>query len=338
MGGGVKSQPSRGMPVLVETTFWSECQCSTKLSKREIEGMTRRGITVLELLVAVSIIGLLMALLIPAVQNSREAARRTQCQSHLRQLGVAMHGFHEQHGRFPIASSGEWSFHVKILPFIDQTPLFNSIPAGSGNHVDASKTRILLFECPSDSQSGVPHGRDESYPTSYAVNYGSGVQRFGHNGLFRTGPLGVSAAEVTDGLSNTAAIAEILIGNGESDIRRSLFSTAYPLLEASQLDQFAQFCRDTGRGRIGASLNWFRGRSWSEGPPLNTGYNHVLLPNDVSCINATNVQEGAYSAGSEHPGGVHVLFGDGHTDFVSTTVDFAVWRALGSRDGSEVIP
>lgn len=302
--------------------------------------MRRQAFTLIEVLVVLAVLGLLFALLLPAVQAARAAAQRTHCLSHLRQLGVAMHSYHDQYAMYPPANMGRRSFHVNILPFIDQTALHSALPADSDAVREVARNRIALFQCPSDPQSDVPWGKDGGYfPTNYAVNYGTGVQKHGYNGVFRgvsRGP--VRSADVTDGLSNTAAIAEILIGSDTPDVRRSIWSTKWPLLEPDQLDTFAHFCRDTGRAQAPPSSGLMHGRNWSEGDPGRTMYNHVLLPNDVSCNNGTYIQEGAFSAGSEHAGGVHVLFGDGHAEFVSTHIDFSVWRAHGSRNGAEVIP
>jgi prepilin-type N-terminal cleavage/methylation domain-containing protein/prepilin-type processing-associated H-X9-DG protein len=302
---------------------------------------TRRGFSLIELLVVIGILALLVALLLPAVQSAREAARRTHCRSNLRQLGVAMHHYHDQYEVFPPSGLGLRSFHIIILPYIEQQPLYASLPSDATRDEvrEIARKPVPLFTCPSDPMADVPWGDDGGfYPTNYAFNIGTGVQKYGYNGMFRTADSGgpVRAADVTDGLSSTAALAEILIGNGQPDVRRSVWHTAYPLLEPDQLDQFAQFCRDTGRGQTGSPQSWLKGRDWSQGSVPCTGYNHVLLPNDVTCHNGTKAQEGAHSAGSEHAGGANVLYGDGHVDFVSTHIDFHAWRALGSRNGGEI--
>ena len=301
--------------------------------------MGRRGFTLIELLAALAVVALLLALILPAVQDARESARRTQCRSHLRQIGLAIHAYHSDHGTFPGNVVGR-SLHVSILPYVDRQGLFDlalDLPSSSAIEKALAGHQVELYSCPSDpwgDRSSV--GADVPfYGTNYATNYGTGVQKFGYNGMFRYGR-GVRAQDVTDGLSHTAAMAEILVANGSQDLRRVIVRTPYKLIEPDQLEQFAHLCRKTayshGSRRLPAG-----GFPWTEGGLHFTSYNHVLFPNDASCTNESMIQEGAYSAGSEHPGGVHVLFGDGRVGFVATHVDFHVWRAIGSRDGREPV-
>lgn len=292
--------------------------------------MRRRAFTLLELLVAIAIIGILLSLLIPAVQSAREAARRTQCRSNLHQLGIALHSYHDVYGMFPLgASESEKSLHVALLPFIDQQALNDTVPdkltMEPMNRLAA--IRIALFQCPSDAYAG--------NATCYAGNYGTGMQTYGYNGMFHMHR--VSAKDVTDGLSQTSALAEWVVGSFHSaDVRRPLWRTPYELIGADQLEQFAHLCRQTAYDPS-ASSSFGKGLPWPEGGSYATLYNHVLFPNDVSCTNESKVQQGAYSAGSEHPGGVQILFGDGHVGFVATHIDFGVWRAVGSRAGAETV-
>jgi prepilin-type N-terminal cleavage/methylation domain-containing protein/prepilin-type processing-associated H-X9-DG protein len=300
--------------------------------------MPRRAFTLLEALVAIAIIGILLALLLPAVQSAREAARRTQCRSNMHQLGIALHSYHDVYGMFPLRSSNYKSLHVAILPYIDQQALFDRFPdlLTMESHNRLAGYPVPLFWCPSDPNA--PHSGTGSVPiyaTSYAGNLGTGVQAYGYNGVFSNGR--VRVADITDGSSQTAAMAEWLVATARlRDRRRGEWRTPYELLGPDQLEQFAHLCRETAYSPTPPST-FSKGRPWVEGGGYATEYNHVLFPNDVTCLNGTKVQEGAYSAGSEHPGGVQILFADGHVGFVSTQVDFVLWRAIGSRAGGESV-
>lgn len=309
--------------------------------------MSRRGFTLVELLVAITLIAILAALILPGVQNARAAARRTQCRSNLHQLGVAIHAYHSDYDMFPLGAVTHKSMHVSILPYVEQAALARLVPdrpeSDIGRWNDLGQHRVPLYSCPSDPWGDrtnaigpVPvNGTSYSvYGTNYAANYGTGVQAYGYNGMFSYDR--IRSQDVTDGLSQTAAMAEILVGNGGDDLRRALTRTPYELIGADQLEQFAHLCRRTAYSSR-PPYDFDRGFPWTEGHPSQGMYNHVLFPNDVSCTNESKVQEGAYSAASEHPGGAHVLFGDGHVRFVSTVVDFTVWRALGSRNGGEPV-
>lgn len=298
------------------------------------------GFTLVELLAVLAIIGLLLSLLLPAVQQAREAARRTQCRSHLHQFGLAIYNYHDAFQMFPAGNSPHYalSLHVKILPYIDQQALYDEFRrrfpydqavSGTEDQVIAflSSHPVPLFSCPSD--------RHAPQTTNYVGNFGTGVQTNGYNGVFRNSP-GVKTSEITDGLSQTAAISEWLLGNGDRFVlSRNIWNTPYDLLGPDQLEQFAHLCRETAIS--GAAAYRGKGGNWAEGQVSLTMYNHVLFPNDASCENHYSIQEGAYSASSLHGGSVHVLVADGSVRSVSAQLDLSVWRAFGSRDGSETV-
>ena len=304
--------------------------------------MRRRGLTLIELLVVLAIIGLLAAITIGAVQYARETARRSQCGSNLKQVGIALQSYHDAFGCFPLGNTRGFSFHTAILPQLEQANVAAMIdrskqPSALAN-VAARRQPISVYLCPSDPGAAVVGG-DGSFGTNYAANFGTGVQAAGYNCIFRSAdfaqPNGVRIAEITDGLSRTAAVAEILMGIGAPETGRSIVATA-PLGGPLQLDAFAAACDAISLSSYpGAADSWSRGRSWLDGDLSDTGYNHILPPNHNCCTNGTSVPDGAYSAGSGHANGAQVLFADGHMEYIASGVDRGVWRAIGSRNGGE---
>jgi prepilin-type N-terminal cleavage/methylation domain-containing protein/prepilin-type processing-associated H-X9-DG protein len=196
----------------------------------------RRGFTLIELLVVIAIIAILVALLLPAVQQAREAARRAECKSKLKQLGVALHNYHETHSVFPgnevgcVKNPGAtanrcwegWSGLAMILPYVDQAPLYEAadfntnwnLAAANGgkNNRIVSTTIIPAFLCPSDptSRKWTPN----SAPTSYMLSAGPVSAWHRPNG---PGPFSRessrSSRDFTDGMSNTILAGEGVIGN-----------------------------------------------------------------------------------------------------------------------------
>jgi prepilin-type N-terminal cleavage/methylation domain-containing protein/prepilin-type processing-associated H-X9-DG protein len=148
-----------------------------------METTQRRGFTLIELLVVIAIIAVLIALLLPAVQAAREAARRAQCTNNLKQIGLAMHNYHQTIDRFPMGmsqSGGEWSAQAMLLPYMEQTPIYNSINFsfnmiqgyGGSSNLTASTRLINAFLCPSDSNAGfggAPTSSQATY-TTYGGN------------------------------------------------------------------------------------------------------------------------------------------------------------------------
>lgn len=311
----------------------------------------RSGFTVIELLVSIAVIALLLAILVPAVQQVRESGRRMQCRNHLKQIGIAVENYSSVHGMFPPGQSNEFSLHVFLLPHLDQADLYEQVDFESGathTHDDYIASHYLeVFHCPSD---GIGHDATPFaliHGTNYAGNYGSGVQRYGYNGVFRNlysgrlmfgkgGP--VRPAHITDGLSNTASISEILIANdGGPDEWRTIWPVPKPYyVGGALLDEFADGCENLQPGPVPQPDTISRGRRWTWGDTYSTLYNHVLPPNRRSCKNS-GIDDGIYTAMSNHTGGVHVLYCDGHVEFASSSIDRGVWRAIGSRNGGEAI-
>jgi len=200
----------------------------------------QRGFTLIELLVVIAIIAILVALLLPAVQQAREAARRSQCKNNLKQFGLALHNYHDVHSTFPMgvtydtsfAAWWEWSgvgWGARVLPFIDQAPLFNQIrfdvksPANDGVNASVKSAVLPVFRCPSDPGRAPANSHG---PTSYVICSGSnansaawgGGSTGANNGrsvLF--GNSKTNFRDITDGTSNTMVISECLIGKRYED-------------------------------------------------------------------------------------------------------------------------
>ena len=251
----------------------------------------RSGVTLIELLTVIGVIGLLMALTIPAVMRVRESSRLVECRSHLRQIGVAMQNYHAVHRMFPPGSSSKYSMHVFLLPYVDQAPLYSQVDfVGDGPGGVVARTRVPLYFCPTDPAGGA--GSASSYSTNYAGNFGRGVQRYGYDGFFRNlgavlqfgrgGP--IRAASVSDGLSNTVAVSEILVSDGSYHKLRTIWLVTPPRPGGNRLDEFARACESLPLVRDGAD-HFSRGRPWTYGDIGTTQYNHVLPPNRNSCKN-----------------------------------------------------
>lgn len=302
----------------------------------------RRAFTLVELLVVIAVIGLLCALLLPAVQAAREAARRAQCSNNLRQLGLALHSYLTHFDVLPAGQGGAGqSPHVSILPFIDQAPLYNSTNFSTA--MDSAENTTIYFNrpsgyiCPSDPPDGWAGA------TNYACNSGAAHYANRYDGLFSTtdNPFDrhVAARDIADGMSSTAAMSEWLVGHPrEVDQRRTLFSPN-GAREAGTSDPagFASRCRSL-RGMV-PNIAAVKGRNWYYGVWNKTLYDHFLTINEPSCDNRPgSTVAGACTAASLHPGGANVLFADSHTRFIHETVSVNVWRALGTRNGGEVVP
>ena len=303
----------------------------------------RRGVTLLETLVVGFIIILLLGLIIPATLAVRENSRRLNCVANLHQLGLALQSYTGAFGVFPAGSgaSGQ-SFLVGTLPFLGSSNQYNSLNFstishfGSSTNLTVRDSSVSCFVCPADNFR-ISHRSG----TSYCGNRGGGVQAYGYNGAFTTQNLPQTApADFADGLSNTAMVSEWLgAPNDHSvrDSRRSVFRTRHSLLKTDHLELFAQECvaLDVSIAPFGGPPT--KGSDWLAGEFGFTLYNHTIIPNLNSCTNGTAFQQGAWTTSSEHSHGVNVLCCDGHVFFASDTLDLAVWRALGSRNGGEPV-
>ena len=317
-----------------------------------VSSVRRRGFTLIELLVVIAIIAVLIALLLPAVQQAREAARRTQCKNNLKQLGLAIHNYESTFTVFPMARALPFPFvfspQARILPYVDQANLnnlinFNDAPLNFGipgmpdgaTNATAAKTKLPLYLCPSD-QSSIPG--NVYGPTNYVANVGTGLTSAGDidkgEGMFTTNS-SLGFRSITDGTSNTVAFSESLVGDGQSpsgsvpsDSRRAMFEVS----GAAAPDPA------TCSAATGGAWNGQRSAKWINGHYGDSLYNHFLTPNSRTwdCDNGYH-NMALVAARSLHVGGVHVTLCDGSVKFISENIDYVIWRALSTRAGGELI-
>jgi len=303
----------------------------------------RTGLTLIEFLVVVSVIGLLIALLLPAVQSTREASRRLRCANNLRQLGLAMNNYVASTNVFPRMLNG-YSVFCSLLPYLEQENVYDSlnfwasmggIPFVHPENDTVLSTRLTLFLCPSDTLAG---GFRQYGPTNYAFNRGVGFspERVFDNGPFASPSRPIRPANVTDGLSQTAAMAEWSRGvdRFDRDPKRAVFRLA------SYISDFDRFTRRCVHMSVSSAQNRsviLKGMSWGLSMPGTTTYDHNLPPNNLTCSNGGVIQRSAWTASSEHPHGVNLLFLDGHIQFIKDSVTTPDWRALGTMNGGEIL-
>jgi prepilin-type processing-associated H-X9-DG protein len=305
--------------------------------------------------VVIAIIGILIALLLPAVQAAREAARRTQCTNNLKQFGLATHNFLDSKGTFPPGSreaAGYLSPQFMLLPYFEQANVLAQMDFSKGPYEEpnytAAHSRPPNFLCPTDS--GTPELTDMGW-TNYHANCGTWVRMTGWDGVFgpdydidgigkRLPP--VTPAQVTDGLSNTAAFAETLNGYGPDvgapkDAKRDCFTIATFNAPSTAFAREIFAKRTWANAPIPWSGEWrWRGYPWSEGSVWRNWYNHLLPPNSVCWVPSDVFWQIVTPATSLHTGTVNVLLCDGSVHAVAEQIDPRVWEALGTRGGGEV--
>jgi prepilin-type N-terminal cleavage/methylation domain-containing protein/prepilin-type processing-associated H-X9-DG protein len=322
------------------------------------------GFTLVELLVVIAIIGILVAMLLPAIQAAREAARRTQCINNLRQMGLAMLNYESTYKVFPpsdvvvpdpttgqLTKSLGLSVHARLLPFVEEASLRGLVNfSASYNHAtnDAARmTRVAMFLCPSDGSENALTTPSVGAPTSYHANQGSGVvwsittnpsdpnYALGPpNGvLIRNG--GVKTGDVIDGLSHTAAFAERVIGDGDNGVATEESDTFAPGTTHPGVEKAWQDCLSMDISDLSKQGVSDVGFPWIRAYHSTTIYYHNMPPNGRSCMYPPG--QIMTTAGSRHTGGVNLMMCDGSARFISSEVNRPTWQALGSRNGEEIV-
>jgi prepilin-type N-terminal cleavage/methylation domain-containing protein len=337
--------------------------------------MARRGFTLVELLVVIAIIGILIALLLPAVQMAREAARRMSCSNNLKQLGLAIHNYESSFRALPPGALAErlpngqfWTSylgpHARILPFIEQNNVYGAMNPNTSYGDVANKAavgRVIAgFLCPSEiRQEPLAHA---TFGNIGGVNYAFSMGDWyvwngvGQPNLPCHSAFGINFSrrwrDFTDGVSNTLLMSEVK--NYQVTIRDcGSFSqindpNKIPPPNADPLSVCPEY--------QGSGCTVFRNAhtQWAEMSVHHNGFTTAWPPNkktpggpnlsepDVDIISRRERLGGptfaAITARSFHPGGVQSLLGDGSTRFTSESLDGFVWRALGTVAGGETIP
>ena len=316
----------------------------------------KRGFTLIELLVVIAIIAVLIALLLPAVQQAREAARRSQCKNNLKQLGLALHNYHDTYNTLPMGCTSNapqgnnWgqSWWVGVLPYIDQGPMYmgwnhNAANSGSGYDSAANMTLVAgktipVAKCPSSPLSQYdfsPHNGPNPGP---CVAHYTGIAGAtsdtvaGRNvgwtcGLYSSGGVlfynsRIRMADITDGTSNTIFVGE------QSDWSIQTGTTNKVITISSWPHGMFMGSPGNDRSFNTTTLRWRPGYKQAEG-----GHNTHACSTTGVCGNS-GVNNPIQSA---HVGGVHVLMGDGTVRFISENINTTTWFNLGIRDDGQVL-
>jgi prepilin-type N-terminal cleavage/methylation domain-containing protein/prepilin-type processing-associated H-X9-DG protein len=334
-----------------------------------------RGFTLVELLVVIAIIGILVALLLPAVQAARESARRSQCTNNLKQIGIALHNYLDAIKKFPpstmqatpqtggvengtLGEFYDFGSLALLMPYMEGGTIYNTldmrqpvyVPGGSGSdgfniapaNMLAAGMLVPMYLCPSDQFQSVSsdYGVQKLGPVNYAACIGSGANfgsPFGTDGMFYA-QSSLTPAALLDGLSNTAAFSECLLGTGPENATGAMpgkdIQSIYGMIEGPVSDAG---CASAG---LWNSTN-NKGFLWLVGELRCTSYNHYYTPNQPiwDCIgfdpNNGFATTGWHAARSRHPTGVNLARADGSVEFISTDVNLFIWRALATRAGRE---
>jgi prepilin-type processing-associated H-X9-DG protein len=309
-------------------------------------------------LVVIAIIGILVALLLPAIQAAREASRRSNCLSNLRQFGLAMHNFESTYKHFPQGditqgTSSGLSVHARLLAYMEETDLRDLVDTTVGydnaKNDQARMTPVALFLCPSDTREQLVadiNVRTTGALTNYHVSQGSGIlwsvwpatapndtQPQPNGVMIRN--FKISPAEVTDGLSHTAAFAERRLGDGSNYISTENGDSYLPGMYPADADEALRDCNAMNAADLSKQSLSDIGMPWIRAYHSTTMYFHGNTPNGRSCMFPPG--RIMTTASSLHPGGVNLLLCDGSSRFVSGDVALSTWRALGSRNGGDVI-
>lgn len=313
----------------------------------------KSGFTLIELLVVIAIIAILVGLLLPAVQKVREAAARMSCSNNLKQIGLALHNYQSAEGAFPPGVNPlQFTAQALILPYIEQGNIYTQInllvSAQDPSNAAVSAFRIKTYICPSDVITTMPAGMaGNNYFANYGTTYTWFLDSTQANGVFMFEATGQSITNILDGTSQTVAFSEMSKG----DFNNAMYSKGDILSPSgvpapTSADQAFSICQNMSTSNL--SNQWFStGATWlssySTSGAINSTYTHVGLPNTTNCgcdncnVHGAGHNTTAWVANSYHMGGVNVVLCDGSVRFVTNSISIATWRAVGTRNGGEVV-
>ena len=296
----------------------------------------RAGVTLVELLVAIGVLSLLMAIVLPAVHAARAAARRTECAAHLQEIGVATQNFHQAREELPYASNPLYD----LLPYVEQAALHAELGKPPAARVGPFLSPPL-YRCPDD-----PYALAGHLHVNYRINEGSD---FAHDGFY-SGYERFRFRDVTDGLSATAMFSEGVIGANDHPYKQRDVAVARrdPNRYLWHLDRswkageehlFIEQCLDPSN-HLTSVPGLLQGFTMVSGGDERR-YNHLVPPNRPGCLNTPPDELLSFTAArtptSFHTGGVTLLLCDGGVRFVSDAIDQKTWRHLGSRNGNDIV-
>jgi prepilin-type N-terminal cleavage/methylation domain-containing protein/prepilin-type processing-associated H-X9-DG protein len=333
--------------------------------------MKRRGFTLIELLVVIAIIAILIALLVPAVQKVRDAAARTQCVNNLKQMGLGAHNFESTFKRFPagegqrgLTGTSRPSLATVILAYLEQANRFNQFnfaqDVGAVVNRAATWQDVPVFLCPADpSGATFPNGGNPAGRLNYFGCIGAAadcrVVNDAKAGIF-TGdyspvaagkaPNGITIVSITDGTSNTAMFAEVRRGTGYPSTAvdaNTNVTVGSASLSTAPLLYDGRTAPGCAGGTVTNLINYTGLQYYRGGINHNSFYTHTLPPNwnrtnpgaqKYNCGD-TSFRRAHISASSHHSGGVNVCMSDGSVHFISDSINFAIWQAIGTHRGGE---
>lgn len=305
------------------------CSQTHFICKCRLVVTTRAGISLVEVLVATAIISVLIAIIFPAIQQARESARRVECGSRLRQIGVAVHNYESVFGGIPITARNKGPLQV-LDTFL------------TGGPAASDGTTSEIMRCPSDYKS--------SHGVNYGINGGTIPDTMSPqvNGVWASDVAPIRFSSVSDGLSNTAMFAEWLRGNRDwhpnftpplpppsrTEPRRLILAVVMPLGSSMSVPSAMAQCvsTDPAVAPVFSTVRGYGSGKFAE----DTAYFHELPPNSNSCYLAPPILGwGVNCPSSFHGHGANVLLVDGSVRFVTSQIDRSVWKSLGTRSGND---